>query len=159
MKYRRFEELPVWKDAIELARQVFELLAAGRLKRDPGRRDQLERAVVSISNNIAKGFERGTNEELLTFLSIARGSTGEVRSMLHLLERSSISWSGSSRAIRLRPRRKSPPVSRQPMASPVNSAVGSSPSRIPNTEEPDRGRPLFAKRKRMAAVETTSSRS
>jgi four helix bundle protein len=85
--YRRFEELPVWNDAIELARQVFELAAAGRLKRYSGLRDQLERAVVSISNNIAEGFERGTNEELLTFLYYARGSAGEVRSMLHLLER------------------------------------------------------------------------
>ena len=50
-------------------------------------RDQIERAAVSVSNNIAEGFERGTNQELLTFLYIARGSAGEVRSMLCLLER------------------------------------------------------------------------
>ena len=50
-------------------------------------RDQLERAAVSISNNIAEGFERGTTQELITFLYIARGSAGEVRSMLCLLER------------------------------------------------------------------------
>src|SRR5271157_4004730 len=49
-------------------------------------RDQIERAAVSISNNIAEGFERGTTKELLTFLYIARGSAGEVRSMLCLLE-------------------------------------------------------------------------
>ncbi len=48
--------------------------------------DQLERATVSISNNIAEGFERGTKQELLTFIYIARGSSGEVRSMLRLLE-------------------------------------------------------------------------
>ena len=48
--------------------------------------EQLERASVSISNNIAEGFERGTNEELLTFLYIARGSSGEARSMLCMLE-------------------------------------------------------------------------
>ena len=46
-----------------------------------------ERAAVSVSNNIAEGFERGTTQELLTFLYIARGSCGEVRSMLCLLER------------------------------------------------------------------------
>jgi len=51
-----------------------------------GLRDQLERATVSISNNIAEGFERGTTQELITFLSIARGSAGEVRSMLCLVE-------------------------------------------------------------------------
>src|SRR5262245_45186397 len=50
-------------------------------------RDQLERAAVSVSNNIAEGFERGTTQELITFLYIARGSAGEVRSMLLLLTR------------------------------------------------------------------------
>jgi four helix bundle protein len=50
-------------------------------------RDQLERATLSISNNIAEGFERGSTNELLAFLYIARGSAGEVRSMHCLLER------------------------------------------------------------------------
>jgi four helix bundle protein len=50
-------------------------------------KDQVERAAVSVSNNIAEGFERGTTQELLTFLYIARGSAGEVRSMLCLFER------------------------------------------------------------------------
>ena len=50
-------------------------------------RDQIERAAVSVSNNTAEGFERGTTPELLTFLYIARGSAGEVRSMLGLLEK------------------------------------------------------------------------
>src|ERR1039458_4675742 len=50
-------------------------------------RDQIERAAVSVSNNIAEGFERGTTQELITFLYIARGSAGEVRSMLCLCER------------------------------------------------------------------------
>ena len=50
-------------------------------------RDQLERAAVSVSNNIDEGFDRGTNPDLLSFLYIARGSTGEVRSMLCMLEK------------------------------------------------------------------------
>jgi four helix bundle protein len=87
VKYRRFEELPVWNDSIELARRIFNLSATGQLSRLSGLKNQIERAVVSISNNIAEGFERGTNEELLTFLDIARGSAGEVRSMIHLLHR------------------------------------------------------------------------
>src|SRR5687767_5259203 len=50
-------------------------------------KNQLERATVSISNNIAEGFERGANTELIHFLYIAKGSAGEVRSMLRLSER------------------------------------------------------------------------
>jgi len=87
MKYSRFEELPVWQDAIELAIRVFALTARPCFRRHSGTRNQLENAVVSISNNIAEGFERGTTQETLTFLYIARGSAGEVRSMLCFLER------------------------------------------------------------------------
>lgn len=86
MKYSRFEELPVWKDAIELAVRVYRLTTQNSFK-GYSLKDQLERAAVSISNNIAEGFERGTTQELLTFLYIARGSCGEVRSLLCLLER------------------------------------------------------------------------
>lgn len=87
MKYSRFEELPVWNDALELGRQVLALTSARAFLRQRSLRDQIERAAVSVSNNIAEGFERGTTQELLTFLYIARGSAGEVRSMLSLLER------------------------------------------------------------------------
>jgi len=87
MKYRRFEELPVWKDAIELAVRTFSLTARPCFRRHSGTRHQLENAVVSISNNIAEGFERGTTKETLTFLYISRGSAGETRSMYCLVER------------------------------------------------------------------------
>jgi four helix bundle protein len=86
MKYSRFEELPVWKAAIELAVQIYHLTSRPTFKSRYSLRDQLERAAVSVSNNIAEGFERGTTQELLTFIYIARGSGGEVRSMLCLLE-------------------------------------------------------------------------
>ena len=87
MKYTRFEELPVWRAAIELAVRTYALTANPSFKGQASLRDQIERAAVSVSNNIAEGFERGTTQELLTFLYIARGSAGEVRSMLCLLER------------------------------------------------------------------------
>src|SRR5882672_9205867 len=87
MKYRRFEELPVWNAAIELAVGVFALTAKPTFKSYTSLRNQLERAAVSVSNNVAEGFERGTTPELLTFLYISRGSAGETRSMLCLLER------------------------------------------------------------------------
>jgi four helix bundle protein len=87
MKYSRFEELPVWKDAIELAVRIFALTALPVFKQFRSVRDQLERASMSISNNIAEGFERGTTQETLTFLYISRGSAGETRSILCLCER------------------------------------------------------------------------
>jgi four helix bundle protein len=90
MKYTCFEELPVWKDAIKLAVKVFELTANPCFKTHAGTRNQLENAAVSVSNNIAEGFERGTTQETLTFIYIARGSAGEVRSMLKLLCQSSM---------------------------------------------------------------------
>lgn len=87
MKYKRFEDLPVWKDAIELAVRTFALTSKPCFRGHTGTRNQLENAVVSISNNIAEGFERGTTQELLTFIYISRGSAGETRSMYCLIER------------------------------------------------------------------------
>jgi four helix bundle protein len=86
MTYQRFEDLPVWQTAARLYEQtdVFLDLAPPRLRHSF--RDQLERAVVSVSKNIAEGFERGSTNELLAFIYIARGSAGEVRSMLSLAE-------------------------------------------------------------------------
>jgi four helix bundle protein len=87
MNYKRFEELPVWNAAISLAVEIYCLTESTPFRRRRSLRDQIERAAVSVSNNIAEGFERGTNNELLAFLYIARGSAGEVRSMLCLIER------------------------------------------------------------------------
>jgi four helix bundle protein len=88
MKYSTFEELPVWKAAIEFALKVFEFTAKADFRGLGDTKNQLERAALSISNNVAEGFERGTNAELINFLYIARGSAGESRSMLRLCERS-----------------------------------------------------------------------
>ncbi|MBV8076396.1 MAG: four helix bundle protein [Planctomycetaceae bacterium] len=85
MTYERFEDLPVWRASIKLGVGLFALTSQADFAGHSGLRDQIERAVVSISNNIAEGFERGTTQELLTFLYIARGSAGEVRSMLCLM--------------------------------------------------------------------------
>jgi four helix bundle protein len=87
MTYKRFEDLPVWKEAIKLAEKVYALTQDSAFERQRSLREQLERAAASVSNNIAEGFERGTTQELLTFIYIARGSAAEVRSMLFLMER------------------------------------------------------------------------
>lgn len=86
VKYSRFEQLPVWQVAIELSRRVDGLVKHRPFRRPGDLADQLARAALSVSNNIAEGFERGTTNELLMHLYIARGSAGEVRSMLRWCE-------------------------------------------------------------------------
>jgi four helix bundle protein len=86
MKYKQFEELPVWQAAIEFALKVFEFTDKADFRGFGDTKNQLERATVSISNNIAEGFERGANTELIYFLHISKGSAGECRSMLRLCE-------------------------------------------------------------------------
>lgn len=87
MTYQRFEDVPVWQKAGELYEATEELLENRHFVATQGFKDQLDRASPSVSNNITEGFERGTTNEFLAFIYIARGSAGEVRSMLCLKER------------------------------------------------------------------------
>src|SRR5688500_17340446 len=82
MTYERFEDLPVWNAAQDVAADVFALVDDRSFCGKGDLRDQVQRASLSISNNIAEGFERGTTAELICFLYIARGSAGETRSAL-----------------------------------------------------------------------------
>jgi four helix bundle protein len=87
MTYQRFEDTPVWKASQDLGVDVFALVDDRAFDDKGDLRDQLQRAVLSISNNIAEGFERGTTEDLVWFLYIARGSAGEVRNALLFAQR------------------------------------------------------------------------
>ena len=107
MRYKRFEDLPGWNDAIELAVQVYALTSRPEFKGHWSLKDQIERSSVSVSNNIAEGFERGTNNELLAFLYISRGSAGETRFMLCLLERIPVFRSLSKEIKTLKPKAES----------------------------------------------------
>ena len=88
MKYERFEDLPAWKAAVDLGLKIFAMTRDRFFTQAGDLRSQLRRAALSVSNNIAEGFERGTTAELISFLYIARGSAGEVRSMLCFVEQS-----------------------------------------------------------------------
>jgi len=79
-----FENLEIWKEAIELAARVYELFEGCR---DFGFRDQIQRSSVSISSNIAEGYERDSNTEFIRYLFIEKGSCGEVRSQTVLARR------------------------------------------------------------------------
>ena len=76
-----FEDLEVWQDAKTLTISIYQMMKENR---DYGFRDQIQRASVSIMNNIAEGSESGSNSVYLKFLNIAKGSCAEVRSMLYL---------------------------------------------------------------------------
>ena len=86
MKFERFEEVPVWKDSVKLAAAVFKLTQDRRFRFKGDIANQIQRAALSVSNNIAEGFERGTTHELITFLYYSRGSAGEVRSILSVID-------------------------------------------------------------------------
>jgi four helix bundle protein len=81
---RSFEDLMVWQMGIELVKRVYLLTGSGLLNRDFGLRDQIRRASVSVPTNIAEGFERASRKEYLLFLNFAKGSAGEVRSLLRV---------------------------------------------------------------------------
>jgi len=78
---KRFEDLQVWKDAMNLTFSIYEKFKSCN---DYGFKDQIQRAAVSIPSNIAEGFERQTAKEFIQFLYIAKGSCAELRTQLYL---------------------------------------------------------------------------
>ena len=82
--FARFEDIDAWKLGRHLTVEIYKATRAGGFSRDYGLRDQIQRAAVSITSNIAEGFERRSSAEFARFLLIARGSAGEVRSQLYL---------------------------------------------------------------------------
>ena len=81
MKIEKFEDITSWQKAKTMTIGIYKEFYEHR---DFGFRDQIQRASVSIMNNIAEGFERKSDKEFKHFLFIAKGSCGEVRSMLYL---------------------------------------------------------------------------
>ena len=84
-KFSSFEEIISWQKARELNVIIYKITKSNDLfSKDFGLKDQIRRASVSISSNIAEGFERQTTKEFIRFLYIAKASAGEVRSQLYL---------------------------------------------------------------------------
>ena len=84
MKIKRFEDLEAWQIARELTNQIYAITRKEFIARDFGFVDQIRKAAISTMNNVSEGFERGSNKDFAKFLFIARGSAGEVRSMLYI---------------------------------------------------------------------------
>jgi four helix bundle protein len=81
MRIERFEEIISWQKAKLLTLEIYNIF---EYQKDFNFKNQIQRSAISIMNNIAEGFERRTNKEFVQFLYIAKGSAGEVRSMLYL---------------------------------------------------------------------------
>ena len=89
-KIERFEDLDLWKDAVKMGVLIYKITEEGKMARDFSARDQLRRAAISVSNNIAEGFEYYNNKEFVRFLMYAKGSAGELRSQLFVLKEAGI---------------------------------------------------------------------
>jgi four helix bundle protein len=81
---REFEEIEAWGKARLLVGQVYSIIGTKPFCSDYSLKDQIKRAAVSIMSNIAEGFERDNNKEFIYFLSISKGSCGEVRSLIYI---------------------------------------------------------------------------
>jgi four helix bundle protein len=82
-KIEQFEDIEAWQMGRELKRTIYRCSKRGEFGKDFALRDQIRRAAISVTANIAEGFERGGNREFLQFLSHAKGSCGEVRDHLY----------------------------------------------------------------------------
>jgi len=79
-----FENFEVYQLAVNLTKNIFNLLNKDKFKKEFELNNQIKRAVLSISNNIAEGSEYNNNAQFIRFLKYSKGSCGEVRNMLHL---------------------------------------------------------------------------
>ena len=79
-----FEDLEIWLEGRKLAVMVYGFTSKGKFAKDFGLKEQIQRASVSVASNIAEGFERKTNKDFVKFLYYAKGSTGEIRTQIHI---------------------------------------------------------------------------
>src|SRR5579862_6183897 len=83
-EFRQFEDMKVWQDARNLTRSIYDICNTGKLQKDYGLRDQIQRSAVSIMSNIAEGHERNSSKEFIVFLGYAKGSVGELRAQIYV---------------------------------------------------------------------------
>jgi four helix bundle protein len=83
---KKFEDLEVWIVAKDTSVMIYKITENENLRKDFGLKDQIRRASISVISNIAEGFERNGNKEFIQFLSIAKGSAGEVRAQLYIIK-------------------------------------------------------------------------
>ena len=83
-KIEKFEDIEAWKSAREITRLIYQISSTGDFSKDFALVNQIRRASISVLSNIAEGFERSGDKEFIQFLTIAKGSCGEVRAQLYV---------------------------------------------------------------------------
>lgn len=83
-RINKFEEIVAWQKAMELCDLIYSMTNKELFARDYGLKDQIRRASVSIVSNIAEGFERESNNQFIYFLTVAKGSAGELRAQIYI---------------------------------------------------------------------------
>ncbi|MBS3943993.1 MAG: four helix bundle protein [Melioribacter sp.] len=84
MSIEIFAEIDSWKEARILVKEIYKLTSHGKIEKDFGFKDQLQRASVSIMSNIAEGFDSGSKKSFISFLNYAYRSASEVHSLLYI---------------------------------------------------------------------------
>jgi len=83
-KYRNFEDMPVWQNSRALVDLIYNISNQQNFAKDFQFKDHIRRTAISIPSNISEGFERDGNKEFINFLSIAKGSCGELRCQVYI---------------------------------------------------------------------------
>ena len=84
MKIIKFEDLEIWKLSLTITRNIYDILSKKEFNHEFELKNQIKRAVISISSNIVEGFEKNNNNEFIRYLKIAKGSVGEVRNQIYI---------------------------------------------------------------------------
>lgn len=82
MQIKSYDEINSWKKAIEIIKEIYAITSLNPIAKDRSLCDQMRRASVSIASNIAEGYERNNNNEFIRYLTIAKGSAGELRTQI-----------------------------------------------------------------------------
>jgi len=84
MRITKFENLKIWQIALRITKEIYDITSKKEFSKDFSLKDQIRRAIISVSSNIVEGFEKNNNNEFIRFLKIAKGSIGEVRNQLYI---------------------------------------------------------------------------
>ena len=106
---RKFEEIEVWQLARQLVKNIYSLTAQDNIRKHYSLIDQIQRASLSVMNNVAEGFERFSAKEFIYLLNVSKGSAGEVRSMLYVLSDLNLIDRSYSKLFRIKPMRSPNP--------------------------------------------------